>query len=98
MKMDMSAKPTGEDMEPTNDGNYSQEQLEEMLESFLEAKKIESDSKLMAMLKDYAMSKNKMVEELFNQPSKTAPVKSLKDLKKKYADVVETEDSSESED
>jgi hypothetical protein len=96
MKMDMSAKPTGEDMEPTNEGNYSQEQLEEMLESFVEAKKIESDPKLFAMVKDYAMSKNKMVEELFSVPSKTSAPKSLKDLKSKYNEVVES-DSEDSE-
>lgn len=102
MKMDMSAKPTGEDMPKSNDGVYDQEHLEEMLENYVEAKKIEADPKLLMMLKDYAMSKNKMVEELFNQPSKAkAPVKSLKDLKSKYDEVVsapESESESESED
>lgn len=88
MKMDMTAKPEGDDMEKTNEGEYSQEQLEEMLEAFLQAKKIEADQKLFNTLKDYAMSKGKMVEELFNTPSKTAPVKSLKDLKSKYNDIV----------
>lgn len=96
MKMDMSAKPTGEGMEPTNEGNYSQEQLEEMLESFVSAKKIEADPKLFALVKDFAMSRNKMVEDLFNTPSKASAPKSLKDLKSKYDQVVEA-DSKDSE-
>lgn len=102
MKMDMSAKPTGEDMPKSNDGVYDQEHLEEMLESYLEAKKIEADPKLLNMLKDYAMSKSKMVEELFNSAPKTEAPKSLKDLKKKYNDKMmaemDSEDSAESED
>jgi hypothetical protein len=88
MKMDMSAKPSGEDMPETNEGAYDQEHLECMLEHFLQAKKIEADPKLFAMVKDYAMSKNKMVDELFKTPSKTSPVKSLKDLKSKYDEAV----------
>ena len=67
MKMDMTAKPEGEDMEKTNEGEYSQEQLEEMLESFLQAKKIEADQKLF----------NTLIE---NFPSTWTPdVKALKD-------------------
>jgi len=97
MKMDMSAKPSGEDMPKSNDGVYDQEHLEEMLESYLEAKKIEADPKLFAMIKDYAMSRNKMVEELFNTPSKAEAPKSLKDLKKKYDEKVMSEMDGESE-
>ena len=94
MKMDMSAKPTGEEVPTSNEGVYDQEHLEEMLEGYLEAKKIEADPKLLAMLKDYALSKNKMVEELFNSQVKNkAPVKSIKDLKAKYNKVVSEEDS-----
>lgn len=91
MKMDMSAKPSGEDMPETNEGEYSQEHLECMLEHVLQAKKIEADPKLFTMVKDYALSKNKMVEELFNAPSKTGTVKSLKDLKSKYDEKVSEE-------
>lgn len=102
MKMDMSAKPTGEDMPKSNEGVYDQEHLEEMLESYLEAKKIEADPKIFAMVKDYAMSKNKMVEELFKAGENKSEVKSLKDIKKKYNDKMmaemESEDSEESED
>lgn len=101
MKMDMSAKPTGEDMPESNEGSYDQEHMECMLKYYLEAKKIEADPKLFAMVKDYAMSKNKMVEELFKQENKT-PVKSLKDLKTKYNEKVmaemESEDEGEMED
>lgn len=99
--MDMSAKPTGDDMPESNEGSYDQEHMECMLKYYLEAKKIEADPKLFAMVKDYAMSKNKMVEELFKQENKT-PVKSLKDLKTKYNEKVmaemESEDEGEMED
>ena len=98
MKMDMSAKPEGEEMPKTDEGIYDQEQMEEMLESYLEAKKIEADPKLFAMVKDYAMSKNKMVEELFKQENKAPPPKSLKDLKKKYNDKMMEEMDGEGED
>ena len=98
MKMDMSAKPQGEDMPKTDEGIYDQEQMEEMLESYMEAKKIEADPKLFAMVKDYAMSKNKMVEELFKQENKATAPKSLKDLKSKYNEKVMKGMESEGED
>jgi len=98
MKMDMSAKPEGEEMPKTDEGIYDQEQMEEMLESYMEAKKIEADPKLFAMVKDYAMSKNKMVEELFKQENKATAPKSLKDLKKKYNDKMMEEMDGEGED
>lgn len=75
MKMDMSAKPMSEEpgeMEETNDGTYSQEQLDCMLKHFIEAKKIEADPALFAMVKDYAMSKNKMVEDMFKDGEETS--------------------------
>lgn len=97
MKMDMSAKPTGENMPQTNEGTYDQEHLEEMLEHYLSAKKIEADPALFATLKDYAMSKNQMVKDLFNAPPKTTAPKSLADLKKKYNEVA-ARDLEESED
>lgn len=94
----MSAKPSGDDMPESNEGTYDQEHLECMLNKYIEAKKIEADPKLLAMVKDYALSKNKMVEELFNQPSKNKPVKSLKDLKSKYNSLVSpNEDDGEEE-
>ena len=96
--MDMSAKPEGEEMPKTDEGIYDQEQMEEMLESYMEAKKIEADPKLFAMVKDYAMSKNKMVEELFKQENKATAPKSLKDLKKKYNDKMMEEMDGEGED
>ncbi len=96
--MDMSAKPEGEEMPKTDEGIYDQEQMEEMLESYMEAKKIEADPKLFAMVKDYAMSKNKMVEELFKQENKATAPKSLKDLKSKYNEKVMKGMESEGED
>ena len=96
----MSAKPESEDMPKGEEGIYDQEQMEEMLETYLEAKKIEADPKLFAMVKDYAMSRNKMVEELLKQENKATAPKSLKDLKKKYKDMMtaEMEGGSEGED
>lgn len=93
MKMDMSAKPTGEDMPKTNEGTYDQEHLEEMLEHFITAKKIEADPVLLATVKDYALSRNKMIAELFD-----APAKSLKDLKGKYDKLVEKPKAESEED
>jgi hypothetical protein len=98
MKMDMSAKPTGEGMPQSNEGTYDQEHLECMLEHYLEAKKIEADPKLFAMVKDYAMSKNKMVDELFKTPPKTSAPKSLQDLKKKQQELAISEADGEVED
>ena len=90
MKISDEAKPEG--MDATNEGNYSQEQLEEMLEGFVKAKQIEADPVKLAMLKDYALSKNKAVSDLFDN-NKIAPPKSLKDLKKAYdSKVMEEED------
>lgn len=96
MKMDMSAK----DMESTmtQEGDYSEHDLDCMLEKFIEAKKIESDPKLFALLKDYATSKNKMVDELFNvNRTPKAKPKSISDLKKIKDKLDMAEDSSEGE-
>lgn len=96
----MTAKPDGEDMPKSNDGVYDQEHLDEMLESYLEAKKIEADPKLFAMVKDYAMSRNQMISDLFKQENKAPPPKSLKDLKQKYNDkmMAQMDGGSEGED
>ena len=85
MKMDMSAKPE-DSTEPTNEGSYSQEQMEEMLESFIQAKKIEGDPQLFAMIKDFAMSREKMVKELFDVnkvPALKGKVKSVDEMKQR---------------
>lgn len=93
MKMDMSAKP--KDTEATNEGEYSQEQMEEMLEGYIQAKKIEADPQLFSLIKNYAASKSKMVEELFNAKPKTTPPKSIKDLKSAYNSMSEEDDGAE---
>lgn len=96
MKMDMSAKPGGEDATDSAAGTYEQGDLECMLEHYIAAKKIEADPALFATLKDYAMSKNKMVAELFDQPQKSVAPKSLSDLKSKYNKLVTSDAKSES--
>jgi len=82
MKMDMQAKP--KDTEETADYEYSEEQLEEMLEALITAKKIESNPEIKRMVKEYAVSKNKMVDDMFsenvNDAGKNKP-KSFSDLK-----------------
>lgn len=85
MKMDMSAKPKSEEPEETGQGEYSQEQLEEMLESYVQAKKIEKDPVLMGLLKDFAKSKNRMIDELFSENVSSEKPKSISDLKKRRA-------------
>lgn len=92
MKMDMSAKPEtemdDEEMPSTNEGTYDQEQLECMLKYYVQAKKIEADPKILAMVKNYALSKNKMIEELFSPKDGSSSVSSIKDLKKIYNEKV----------
>ena len=98
MKMDMSAKPEmemEEEMPSTDEGTYSQEQLDCMLKYYIQAKKIEADPKILAMVKNYAMSKNKMIEDLFSQGENKSQVSSLKDLKKKYDEKVMAENVDE---
>lgn len=90
MKIQDDAKPSGTGRE-SNDGEYTQEDLEEMLEAFIQAKHIEKDPKLLAMLKDYATSHSKMVEGLFDDNSDKPEIKSLKDVKKLYNDKVMAE-------
>lgn len=98
MKLDMSGKPGGEDSTGSAAGTYEQGDLECMLEHYLEAKKIEADPALLATVKDYALSKNRMISELFDQPAKNAPPKSIADLKAKYNKIVTSDGDSESED
>lgn len=96
MKMDMSAKPGGEDAPGSAAGTYEQGDLECMLEHYIEAKKIEADPILFGVVKDFAMSKNKMVAELFDQPQKSVAPKSLTDLKSKYNEIVRSEPKKDS--
>lgn len=98
MKLDMSGKPGGEDSTGSAAGTYEQGDLECMLEHYLEAKKIEADPALLATVKDYALSKNKMISELFDQPAKNAPPKSIADLKAKYNKIVTADDETAEDD
>lgn len=88
MKMDMSAKPESSDageMEPTNEGSYSQEEMAAMLDCLVQAKKIQDDPQLFAMIKDYAMSKHQEIGDIFPAEENKAPkkMKSFDDLRKK---------------
>lgn len=74
----------------SNEGEYTQEDLEEMLENFVKAKQIEADPAKLAMLKEFAQSKSKAITELFDV-NKVEPVKSLKDIKKIYNEKLQKE-------
>lgn len=87
MNVETESKPKGS-LDQSNEGNYTEEQLSAMLEAFLLAKEIESDPQKLAMLKDYAKSKQKHVEKLFDV-NNVPPVKSMDDLKKRYKDKVD---------
>lgn len=76
----------------TEDGTYSPEDMDCMLDHFIKAKQIEADPQKLAMLKNYAMSKQKVITDLFDV-NKLAPPKSLKDLKKIYNQKVQEDDS-----
>jgi len=72
------------------------EEMEEMLESYLTAKKIENDPQKFAMLKEYAMSRTKMVQDLFKSDrGPKAEVKSFADMKKKKAELDKMEQEGE---
>jgi hypothetical protein len=93
MKMVDEAKASDESS-PSNAGEYTQEDLEEMLEMFVKVKQIESDPKKLKMLRDFATSREQTITDLFDV-NNVPPVKSLKDLKKIYNDKVEKEQESE---
>lgn len=89
--MKLSGEPKVGTEGATNEGNYDEAQLEEMLEHYVEAKKIDADPKLKAVLRNFAMSKNKQVEEIFGPNASDSP-KSLKDLKATYNEKVMEDD------
>lgn len=68
MKMDMTAgiKPKDSD---TYDGEVSQDDMDCMLNHLIAAKKIESDPVLFQKVKDYAASKNKMIDAMLENES-----------------------------
>lgn len=89
MKLNDEAKP--EEGPETSPGEYTDDQLEDMLEAFVTAKEIEADPQKLAMLKDYAKSREKKIASLFDV-NNLPPPKSLKDLKKTYDKKVREED------
>jgi hypothetical protein len=68
MKMDMMSgiKPKDSD---SYDGAVTQEDLDCMLEHLIAAEKIKSDSVLYQKVKDYAASKNKMIDSMLENES-----------------------------
>lgn len=70
------------------------EELDELLEHYITAKEIEADPQKFQKLKEYAMSKNKMVEELFKSKPMEKP-KSFSDLKKKKQELDKMESEEE---
>lgn len=80
MMMDM--KPESEMGDMTKPGEYTTEQMDDMLEDYVKAKMMEKDSSIMAMLKNHAAMKKQMMDEFLSMnPDKGKP-KSIKDLKK----------------
>jgi len=81
--MNEDMKPESEMGDLTKPGEYSTEQMDEMLEHLMAAKQMEKDSAIMAMLKNHAMSKKDMMTEFLDgAPSEKVKPKSIKDLKK----------------
>lgn len=84
MKVADEAKTNDNTGPMSNEGTYSTEELDDMLEDFVKAKQIEADPKKLAMLKNYAISRNKAISDLFDINRMAPPPKSLKDLKATY--------------
>ena len=74
MKVESDTKSSEETKSESGPGEYTQEDLHEMLETVMKAKEIQSDEKVVRLLKDYAISKAKMVDQLFINPQKDAMV------------------------
>lgn len=68
MKMDMMSgiKPKESD---SYDGAVTQEDLDCMLDHLIAAEKVKSDPALYARVKDYAASKNKMIDSMLENES-----------------------------
>jgi hypothetical protein len=74
MKIESDMKSSEDTSTESAPGEYTQEDLGEMLETVMKAKEIQSDEKVVRLLKDYAISKAKMVDQLFINPQKDAMV------------------------
>lgn len=74
MKTESDIKSTEKTESTTENGDYSLEDLDEMLKTVIKAKEIQSDEKTVRLLKDYATSKAKHIDQLFVNPSKDAMV------------------------
>jgi len=74
MKIESDMKSSEDTGTESGPGEYTQEDLGEMLETVMKAKEIQSDEKVVRLLKNYAISKAKMVDQLFINPQKDAMV------------------------
>jgi hypothetical protein len=74
MKIESDTKSSSETESESLPGEYTQEDLHEMLETVMKAKEIQSDEKVVKLLKDYAVSKARLVDQLFINPQKDAMV------------------------
>lgn len=74
MKIESDIKSTDKTESTTVNGEYSNEDLDEMLKTVIKAKEIQSDEKTVRLLKDYASSKARHIDQLFVNPQKDAMV------------------------
>jgi hypothetical protein len=74
MKIESDIKSTKETGSETGTGDYTLEDLDEMLKTVIKAKEIQSDEKTVRLLKDYASSKARHIDQLFINPQKDAMV------------------------
>jgi len=74
MKIESDTKSSEETKSESLPGEYTQDDLHEMLETVMKAKEIQSDEKVVKLLKDYAVSKARLVDQLFINPQKDAMV------------------------
>lgn len=74
MEIESDIKSTDKTESTTENGDYSLEDLDEMLKTVIKAKEIQSDEKTVRLLKDYATSKAKHIDQLFVNPQKDAMV------------------------
>lgn len=74
MKVESDTKSSEDTKSESGPGEYTQEDLGEMLSTVIKAKEIQSDEKVVKLLKDYAVSKAKHIDQLFVNPPADAMV------------------------
>ena len=97
MKIESDTKSSSETESETLEGEYSQEDLSKMLDTVIKAKEIQSDDKVVKLLKDYAASRARHVDQLFVNPP-SDPMVGLDKLKVKAQTKANLAADSEDED